>query len=170
MQYWLLVMSQLLWLYSCGMISPVLCMLCQTVVSCAVAATLGATLVFPGAGELNVGGTNSHAPYLTGLGAVIMTCLLAPLVTMCCAVPVYLWSRKTIFRSEDPFHNALWVCVCYTTSTYPCTCVLCIPMHYMLDCSMCASYHGVHAAANCGEPNCLELRDVSPYLAMLKKR
>ncbi|KAL3163379.1 hypothetical protein ABBQ32_009765 [Trebouxia sp. C0010 RCD-2024] len=73
-----------------------------------VAATLGATLVFPGAGELNVGGTNSHAPYLTGLGAVIMTCLLAPLVTMCCAVPVYLWSRKTIFRSEDPFHNALW--------------------------------------------------------------
>ncbi|KAL3131924.1 hypothetical protein ABBQ38_007627 [Trebouxia sp. C0009 RCD-2024] len=73
-----------------------------------VAATLGAILVFPGARHLKVGGTNSHPPYLTGMGAVFMTWLLAPLVTMCCAVPVYLWSRKTIFRSEDPFHNALW--------------------------------------------------------------
>ena len=77
---------------------------------CAVASTLGATLVFPGANQLNAGGTNSSPPYLTGVGAVIIAWLLAPLLTMCNAVPSYLWNRKKIFRSEDPFHKALWVC------------------------------------------------------------
>ena len=88
----------------------VVCMLCQAALCCAVASTLGASLVFPGARQLRAGGTNSQPPYLTGMGAVFIAWILAPLLTMCCAVPVCLWNRKTIFRSEDPFHIALWVC------------------------------------------------------------
>ena len=80
------------------------------VMCCVVASTLGATFVFPGPHHVSAGGTNPSPPYLTGLGAVSIAWILAPLVTMCNAVPVYLLNRKALFRSEDPFHKALWVC------------------------------------------------------------
>ena len=86
----------------------------RVLLCCAVASTVGATLVYPGANQLNTGGTNPTPPYLTGLGAVFTAWVLAPLLTMSNAVPFYLWNRKKIFRTDDPFHRALWVC-CWNT-------------------------------------------------------
>ena len=102
-------------------------------------------LVFPGAHQLNMGGTNPHAPYLTGVGAVFIGLILAPLVTICGVALSYLGDRKSILRSEDPFHRALWVCTCYTTAMYLCTRTLCA--RYLTTCCCCACHHGVHAHA-----------------------
>ncbi|KAL3131923.1 Na+/Pi symporter [Trebouxia sp. C0009 RCD-2024] len=75
---------------------------------CLAASVMGAIFVFPGVRQLKVGGTNSEPPYLTGIGAVFIGLMLAPILTICGAVLTYLGTRKTILRSEDPFHKALW--------------------------------------------------------------
>ena len=110
----------------CGVLRPVWC--------CAVASTLGATFVFPGANQLNAGGTSLVPPYLTGVGAVFIVWAIAPFLTMCTTSAFYLWNRKMIFRTEDPFHRALWV-YCQTTPG------ACVPMtfHCVLSHMQCTS-------------------------------
>lgn len=116
----------------------------------AAASTIGAIFVFPGVRQLKVGGTNLEPPYLTGMGAVFISLMLAPVLTICTAVLTYLGTRKTILRSEDPFHRALWVmhlshlsCIC--RHMY---CVLCSSCAECLTaCCCCASHHSVRASA-----------------------
>ena len=76
----------------------------------AVAATIGASLVFPGADDLSISATSPTPPFLTGLGPVFIVWVLAPAVTMCNTGLFYLGTQNYVFRSEDVFHKALWVC------------------------------------------------------------
>lgn len=97
-------------------------MLSNPVLCYAAASVMGAIFVFPGVRQLKVGGTNSEPPYLTGIGAVFIGLMLAPILTICGAVLTYLGTRKTILRSEDPFHKALWVCTCHICHVFLLTC------------------------------------------------
>ena len=76
---------------------------------CAVASTIGAALVFPGYSKIQFGQPLSSPPFLSGLGSILLSWLLAPLISAVLVTPSYLMTRATIFRREDPFHLALWV-------------------------------------------------------------
>ena len=75
----------------------------------AVASTVGASFVFPGAQLLGFGGTSPHPPFLTGLGSVFFVWAFAPAVTMINTAVFYLGFRNYVFRGDDVLHRALWV-------------------------------------------------------------
>ena len=75
----------------------------------AVASTVGASFIFPGAHHLEIGSTSEHPPFLTGLGPVFFVWALAPAVTIINTAVFYLGCRNYVFRGDDVLHRALWV-------------------------------------------------------------
>lgn len=75
----------------------------------AVASTVGAILVFPGASEMELGKSTPSLPFLTGLGWTLVVWTCAPTFTVCGCALLYLLLRNMIMRNEDPLHTVLWV-------------------------------------------------------------
>lgn len=75
----------------------------------AVASTIGAALVFPGAGALDFGTTSLSPPFVTGLSAVFIIWGCAPLVAVSMTGFAFLQARNMFARGDDPLHKTLWV-------------------------------------------------------------
>lgn len=75
----------------------------------AVASTQGAALVFPGASSINFGHSQKTPPWLSGVGAILMSWLWCPLLSALLVTSSFLLIRTLVFRGEDAFHKALWV-------------------------------------------------------------
>lgn len=69
-------------------------------------------MVYPGLKSINFGGGDalSSPPFLTGLGPVFLTWIVAPLLTLTLVTGVFLIMRTWLLRGEDPFHKVIWVC------------------------------------------------------------
>lgn len=80
-------------------------------VSCApaVASTLGAALVFPGASLIFFGQSEKAPPFWSGVGPVLLSWFGAPLLSAVLVTSSFLFIRSLVFRGEDAFHKALWV-------------------------------------------------------------
>ena len=81
----------------------------------AVASTVGAILVFPGASDMELGKSTPSPPFLTGLGWDLAVSSIAPTFAVCGCALLYLLLRNMIMRNEDPLHTVLWVSLplCY---------------------------------------------------------
>ena len=75
----------------------------------AVASTVGAILVFPGASNIELGKSTPSPPFLAGLGWALAVSTIAPTFAVCGCALLYLLLRKMIMHKEDPLHNVLWV-------------------------------------------------------------
>lgn len=75
----------------------------------AVASTMGAALVFPGAGALDFGTTSLSPPFVTGLSAVFIVCVCAPIIAVSITGIAFLNARNMFARGDDPLHKTLWV-------------------------------------------------------------
>ena len=75
----------------------------------AVASTIGAALVFPGAGALDFGTTSLSPPFVTGLSAVFIIWVCAPIVAVSITGIGFLNARNLFARGDDPLHKTLWV-------------------------------------------------------------
>ena len=75
----------------------------------AVASTMGAALVFPGAGALNFGTTSLSPSFVTGLSAVFIIWVCAPIVAVSITGIAFLNARNLFARGDDPLHKTLWV-------------------------------------------------------------
>ena len=75
----------------------------------AVASTLGAALVFPGASSIKFGEPLKTPPFLTGVGPVLLAWLWSPVLSALLVTSSFLLIRSLVFRGEDAFHKALWV-------------------------------------------------------------
>lgn len=80
-------------------------------VSCApaVASTIGAALVIPGASLIDLGQSQKAPPFLSGVGPVVLSWFWAPLLSAVLVTSSFLFIRSLVFRGEDAFHKALWV-------------------------------------------------------------
>ena len=89
----------------------------------AVASTVGAILVFPGASDMELGKSTPSPPFLTGLGWDLAVWSIAPTFAVCGCALLYLLLRNMVLRNEDPLHTVLWVSLplCYGEA---CHCVM----------------------------------------------
>lgn len=87
----------------------------------AVASTVGAILVFPGASDLELGKSTPSPPFLTGLGWALAVWTIAPIFALCGSALLYLLLRNMIMRNEDPLHTVIWVSLPFLV------CALCGP-------------------------------------------
>jgi len=94
-------------LSACLAVGPPVCL--SDALLHAVASTVGAILVFPGASEMELGKSTPSPPFLTGLGWDLAVWSLAPTFAICACALVYLLLRNMIMRNEDPLHTMLWV-------------------------------------------------------------
>ncbi len=69
----------------------------------AVASTVGAILVFPGASEMEFGKNTPSPPFLTGLGWALAVWTVAPTFAVCGCALLYLLLRNMMMRNEDPY-------------------------------------------------------------------
>ena len=70
---------------------------------------MGAALVFPGAGFLDFGTTSPSPPFVTGLSAVFIIWVCAPIVAVSLTGIAFLNARNLFVRGDDPLHKTLWV-------------------------------------------------------------
>jgi len=75
----------------------------------AVASTMGAALVFPDAGSLDFGTTSLSPPFVTGLSAVFIIWVCAPIVAVSMTGIAFTNARNLFARGHDPLHKTLWV-------------------------------------------------------------
>ncbi len=75
----------------------------------AVASTVGAILVFPGASHMELGKSTPSPLFLTGLGWALTVWITAPTFTACGCALLYLLFRNKAMGIEDPLHTAIWV-------------------------------------------------------------
>ena len=75
----------------------------------AVASTVGAILVFPGASDMELGKSTPSPPFLKGLGWALAVWTIAPTFAVCGSALLYLLLRNMIMRNEDPLHTVIWV-------------------------------------------------------------
>ena len=75
----------------------------------AVASTLGVALLYPGSAYVDFGHYSNHPPFLSGLGPIFLTWLIAPILSITLVTAAFIFTRNSVLRGEDPFHKTLWV-------------------------------------------------------------
>ncbi|DBA95223.1 TPA: Na+/Pi symporter, variant 2 [Trebouxia sp. C0006] len=105
-------MYSLMWIVATPVIWQALAVWQKTIVPPylgVVASTIGAALVFPGAGALDFGTTSLSPPFVTGLSAVFIIWVCAPIVAVSITGIGFLNARNLFARGDDPLHKTLWV-------------------------------------------------------------
>ncbi|KAL0049121.1 hypothetical protein WJX82_007032 [Trebouxia sp. C0006] len=135
-----LTMYSLMWIVATPVIWQALAVWQKTIVPPylgVVASTIGAALVFPGAGALDFGTTSLSPPFVTGLSAVFIIWVCAPIVAVSITGIGFLNARNLFARGDDPLHKTLWVQpvvawgLCLTSASSVACIAVCLAMPFM---------------------------------------